>query len=484
MALERTRKAYHLYGHAELVGSEVETLSNFVIQILIREMLDDAFSSIRSSSQRADAMKSAKSVVEGIVAEASTATWNKCVQDALKVQDSLRSSIGNNMSLVLDVEETVSTALKVETVPIIRPVMNDALSDTVIPFVSVLFQHVLSAHSAAVSGLWCDLRKWIARCSSRKEPLTWDWKPAQKQPGLSKYRGIASPDPSSGVKFDAREDTTWKMQYQKYGDRERLGSVAASPGGSPGIGNSAYMRNKSFTGADAQPIGTPLRKAASICYDIDIDRTTPRSPGIPISDLSDSSENILQKRVSNELFKCHVSVDDVSGGPLHDSAIILWNLYTTDLANINGGALSETLSAYEVYTYYLDSLQALLHNAIYTLELMASSLSDEGLTPDMMLGLVNDVTRDLIIDAQKSMVEGIIDLSHDLIRCTCQEIIEDPCLYLGPLFASKILAEISDALSIDNIIERTIQSDVRGILSKTLTAFVNSQRKREIDCPF
>jgi hypothetical protein len=493
VTLERTRKAYSLYGRAEAIGTEVESLSTFVIQILLREMLDDAFSAIKSSAQRASSIRSVRGVVEGIVRDAAVMTWAKCVEDASRDQAGLRAAVGNHMSVLLDTEERMKGALREETACIIRPVMNDVLSDVVLPFISVVFQHAISAHSAAVAGFWEALRTWITRSTSSLDAAEWDWAPMEKPPAAAHAEGGAgagaSSHQSSGVKFDAREDIAWSRQYHKYGEKIKtnLGKAKGSPSSSsPGCGNTAYNRNKSFTAADAQPLGRPLRKATSMCYDPEGDSQpfSPSGKGQRSYSVTDEPSRVrLQKRITNELFKCHVGVDDMAEGPLHNCASILWNLYTTDLASIHDGALSETLSAYDVYTYWLDALQALLHNAIYTFELSANSLSEEGLTPGMMLDLVNDVTSKLLIDAQKSLVDGLIFLSHDLIRCTCQEMIEGPCLDLGPNFAAKIPVKTRDFLHIDSLIEVSVTSQIGDVLSRTVNSFV-AQQKKKLVSPF
>lgn len=484
IALERSRKAYHLYGRAELVGTEVESLSNFVIQVLLREMLDDAFSAIKSSSQRANYIKSVKGVVEKNVQDAAVFTWHKCVDDALKEQVGVRANISNHMSIVLDTEERLACLLKAETESVVRPVMNDMLSDTVLPFISVIFQHVLGVHSAAAAGFWEAMRSWIFRYKCVTVSNEWNWTPVEKHFPASAL--VARASSNSILKFDARDDTTWSRQYHQYGVKEKEAMINA-PGSSPGFGNTAYMRNKSFTAADAQPLGTPLRKAVSMCYDVDAD-TTPVKPTLTrttsmMTSPEDAVKSKLLKRIINEIFKCHVGVDDLSNGILSNCTHMLWNLYTTDLETINGGVLSETLSAYDVYTYWLDSLQILLHNALYTFELMANSLSDEVVTPDMMLDLVNEVTEKLITDSHKSIIEGINALSHDLVRCTFQEVLEGPCLDICTHSIPKIPAVVQDAMNIENLVERTIDEQVKAALSNLISCYVADQNKN-IERPF
>lgn len=486
LALERSRKAYSLYGRAELVGTEVESLCNFVIQILLRELLDDVFSAIKSTTQRNNYMKSVKGLVEGIVREASVATWKKCVEDSIAVKDRLKSVAINHMSVVLDTEDRLTAALEVDIEPIISTVINDIQTDTVLPFISIIHEQVVGVHSAAVAGFWEAMRSWILHFKSTVEPNTWNWAPLEKHlPATALVARAASQGSSAGSAFDAREDIAWSRQYHQYGVKEKEANLK-SPIGSPGIGNTSYLRNKSFTAADAQPLGAPLRKAASMCHDIDAFESTPGQSRLMRS-LSETAEDLNQskllRRIVNELFKCHVGVDDMSNGLLRNCAHMLWNLYTTDLATVEGGALSDTLSAYDVYSYWLDSLQVLLHNAIYTFELMAKSLSEEGITPDMMLKLVDDVTIKLITDSQKSIIEGLNALSHDLVRCICQEIIEGPCLEIGPNFVSKIPAVIQESFNIENIIETTVDLQVKTALSQMISRFV-SEQKHVVEIPF
>lgn len=477
ITLERTRKAYQFYGRAELVGTEVESLCSFVIQVLLREILDDAFSAVKPS-QRASYIKSVRGVVEGMVRAAVVETWDACVDEAMAVQSGLRSRISNNMSIVLDTEERLTKLLRTETGPIISPVVSDMLLDTVMPFIVAIYPHVVGVHSAAASGFWEAMRSWILQYTSSKDTKEWCWVPAEKHVPASELVARAA------ARFDAREDSTWGRQYQQYGAKEK-DPRRKSAGGSPGFGNTAYMRNKSFTAADAQPLGAPLRKAASMCYDVDAEERAVRgrTDRTPSEQSDDAAKSKLLKRIVNELFKCHVGVDDTANGLLKNCSTMLWDLYTTDLESINEGSLSESLSAYDVYTYWLDSLQVLLHNAIYTFELMANSLSDEGLTPEVLLGLVDDVTRKLLVDSHKSVFEGLNSLSHDLVRCTCQEVIEGPCLDIGPSFESKIPAVVSDVMNMENLIEETVEARVREELTQAIHEFVADQ-KRNIESPF
>ena len=127
------------------------------------EMLDDAFSSIKSASQRAASINSVRGVVEGIVTEAATLTWEKCVETVIRTREPLRLSISNNMPILLDTEERLNAQLTSLSKPVMEPIVNDLIADTIMPFVGTIYDHIVGAHSAAISGLCEAMCAWIMR---------------------------------------------------------------------------------------------------------------------------------------------------------------------------------------------------------------------------------------------------------------------------------------------------------------------------------
>ncbi len=483
LALQRTRSAYHLYGRAEVVGTEVESLGAFVIQILIRELLDDAFAAI-PSSQRASSMKSLRGIVEGIVNDAATMTWKKCVDEAYLVDGSLRETIHSNLPLLLDAEETLGRIIGKEITAIVNPMMKDLVSGSIAPFLSIVVEPVILVHSIAVTSFWEAMRAWIRGNTSSSHENKWDW---------SKKYAVVTDDLAS-IRL---------LEYHQYGAKHKRRSVTGSGSQvlkrNTSFTNTAYTRNKSSSAADAMLYnpGFPLLKRTSSMpvedrsfgKSLTLSRSNSMTSGAAVEELMGAASQEFaaaksesQIRIISELFKCHVDIDSQSDGPLLECARVLWNLYTSDLASFNSGQLSESLTAYDVYTYELDSLQVLLHNAAYTLESAAMATLEAELIPPHLLRLADDVTLKLFQDTKKSVVDGLVALSYDLIRCTVQEMIELPCVDVAIEHASRIPSALHNVLSTESLAEAAVKIQVESILRDVVSEFC-SKRLSSIQCP-
>lgn len=485
LSLQRTRIAYQLYGVPEVVGDEIETLSNFVIQILIRELLDDTFASIKNATKRASSMEAIRNIVEGVVSDAAKLSWSKCLSSALKVDEELRSGLFANLPIVLDTEQRLITHFRSEFGPVIFPVMSDLDSGLITPFLNVVVGPIVAAHISAVNGFHASMKSWIRINTSKSSSEHWNW-PANA---------------NTVVQYGVKQAL---IRTQSLSPLSRSTSFA----------NTAYSRNRSTSSADAMPYnpGFPLTRSASMPVDVNgsghpvspslkrgvsviqpsapigsatsgavASGTSPTAPetavGPPIpvfpsSPLApaalDSGETEDQNRIITELFKCHMDIDSNTTGPLLDSVGVLWNLYTVDLAAFNEGVLSESLNAFDVYTYVIDSLQVLLHNAVYTLEKqILDSESDADITPELLLKSVDTIANDLVIDAKKSLLEGLVALCHDLILCTIQEMVLLPCIETAAEEDNRIPSPLVQLLNVKYFGSAALKAEVDSILSET-----------------
>jgi hypothetical protein len=163
-----------------------------------------------------------------------------------------------------------------------------------------------------------------------------------------------------------------------------------------------------------------------------------------------------------------MDIDSNTSGPLLDSIAVLWNLYTVDLASFNEGLLSESLNAFDVYTYVIDSLQVLLHNAVHTLEAkVLASENDSDISPDQLLKSVDMITNDLVVDAKKALLEGLVALCHDLILCTIQEMVLVPCIETAAEENDRIPTSLSQLLNVKYFGTAALKAEVDAILMET-----------------
>jgi hypothetical protein len=116
----------------------------------------------------------------------------------------------------------------------------------------------------------------------------------------------------------------------------------------------------------------------------------------------------------------------------------------------------------------MDSLQVLLHNAVHTLETkVLAAESDLDISPDQLLKSVVIIANDLAVDARKSLVEGLVALSHDLILCTIQEMVLVPCIETAAEESDRIPPSLSQLLNVKYFGTAALKAEVDAILMET-----------------
>ena len=164
---EIVRHSYGYFNHVELYGTEEEMLSDLIAQVLHRELLEDAISSLKPKHGKNDVVKKIKEVATRQVSRMSAKTWKKSVEQVHPIVKNVCCDSGEivfddetceRFRAISDLEENVRVKLSAAVSSIVDPVLIDVATTSCAPLLENIMLPICSAFSESVKGFEVDMQ--------------------------------------------------------------------------------------------------------------------------------------------------------------------------------------------------------------------------------------------------------------------------------------------------------------------------------------
>jgi len=175
MAFESVRHSYGFFGRLEVHGTEEEMLSEFIIQILHRELLEDSINSVPQGPGRIDKIKRMKMLATRTVMQSTSNTWKKCVSIAspvVKKMTMLSDEIAfddesaGRFKSIMEVEDNVRVRLTAAVSKIVDPVLIDVATTFCAPLLASIVNPISNAFAEAINGFDSEMQQFLIDNSS------------------------------------------------------------------------------------------------------------------------------------------------------------------------------------------------------------------------------------------------------------------------------------------------------------------------------
>lgn len=165
---ESVRHSYGYFNRLEAYGTEEEMLSDFIIQILHRELLEDTINSVRPGSHKLETVKKIKQLASRTVSQSAAKTWKKSaslVLPAVKKMTALSQEIvfddesSDRFLSILQAEDKVRARLTAAVSKIVDPVLIDVATTLCAPLLANIVVPISQAFQESIKGFRNDMQQ-------------------------------------------------------------------------------------------------------------------------------------------------------------------------------------------------------------------------------------------------------------------------------------------------------------------------------------
>jgi hypothetical protein len=172
---ECVRHSYGFFSRLEAYGTEEEMLSDFIIQILHRELLEDTINGVPPGPSKSDIVKKIKLLAARTVTNSASIAWKKSVSSVLPLVMKMTLSsqaitfddeLNGRFRSILDIEDRVRIRLTAAVSTIVDPVLIDVATTFCAPLLSSIVGPCSLAFSEALTSFDCEMQQFIVDCGT------------------------------------------------------------------------------------------------------------------------------------------------------------------------------------------------------------------------------------------------------------------------------------------------------------------------------
>jgi hypothetical protein len=147
-ALKATRAAYGYFGVCDIIGSEEEMLTQFIKQVLGREVLEEFF--VANARRKSVDVLHLKTKVNQLIYPAACVTWKREFTNLQSVKEVYREALRASLNSVIVVEESIQREYGVRINTILEPILRE-LGETICnPILEISLEGILISFENAV----------------------------------------------------------------------------------------------------------------------------------------------------------------------------------------------------------------------------------------------------------------------------------------------------------------------------------------------
>ena len=168
---ERVHHSYGFFNRLELYGTEEEMLSDFIIQILHRELVEDTINRVKPGPKKMDTIKRIKQSATRTAYQSSSMIWKKSLIFAKPLLQQLISNptqqicfddeISQKFTALMLLENSVRVELTGAVSKIVDPVLIDVATTFCAPLLANIAVPITQAFEESITGFKFDIHHYI-----------------------------------------------------------------------------------------------------------------------------------------------------------------------------------------------------------------------------------------------------------------------------------------------------------------------------------